>query len=288
MNEYSSLSDCKISLPVKNYPLKTLRKYSTIHKYTTINQLLDKCLIELFKRLDITDLLSVRLVNSRFNKIIQRNFNRLAKKEVKVLKIIETPSGKFMRYGLRTFSSNVERFFGELHIDKLNKPLRHMRCLNISVEYANLSDQLLLELQRCIRNSVQTLELNYSSLCAVSNYNFDPLTMLNITDQTLLDCWRAKLCWPRIFVLKNVQCPSITSTSLACLIEKVVHTKPHISGNLMWNFGVAFSFPRHDFDQKISQLQDLVVDYKLLSSGTLFVKFKIKPAKNFYICELNF
>uniref|UniRef100_A0A915D2Y5 F-box domain-containing protein n=1 Tax=Ditylenchus dipsaci TaxID=166011 RepID=A0A915D2Y5_9BILA len=136
MNEYSSLSDCKISLPVRNYPLKTLRKYSTIHKYTTINQLLDKCLIELFKRLDIIDLLSLRLVNSRFNNIIQRNFNRLAKK----------------------------KFFGELHIDKLNKPLRHMRCLNISVEYANLSDQLLLELQRCIRNSVQTLELNYSSL----------------------------------------------------------------------------------------------------------------------------
>uniref|UniRef100_A0A915D329 F-box domain-containing protein n=1 Tax=Ditylenchus dipsaci TaxID=166011 RepID=A0A915D329_9BILA len=111
MNEYSSLSDCKISLPVRNYPLKTLRKYSTIHKYTTINQLLDKCLIELFKRLDIIDLLSLRLVNSRFNNIIQRNFNRLAKK----------------------------KFFGELHIDKLNKPLRHMRCLNISVEYANLN-----------------------------------------------------------------------------------------------------------------------------------------------------
>ncbi|VDM38443.1 unnamed protein product [Toxocara canis] len=168
------ISHSDVSIPIVAVPCAAYGFHlAKLHKQT-LEDLADKCILQILRLLNINDLCRVRLVNRRLNSIVQRHYDVLAKKRVEGMTI----------YGLANGELNFDRQFcdnpcftdsddgmdGPISCDRvwesslkcmcLDDALRHVvvnEC--VCIESARFDRALRLSLQRSFRAAVRQLEL---------------------------------------------------------------------------------------------------------------------------------
>ncbi|KAI1719632.1 hypothetical protein Ddc_08853 [Ditylenchus destructor] len=283
----------------------------------SFDSLLDKCIIEILKRLSLDDLIKMRLVNRKINTVIQRHFDILAKKEIGTLHILATQRNNFVRYTSKLLTrSNEWRIHTELKINELNGPLRHLSCSTVVIEYAEITNEFLVALCRSLKSSVKRLELYNSSLIASFNKLSSILRHLSTEELAIVHCrfppnfcfnqlfgiaklnhihisvdkmtrlnlsdiiiskWIAESRWPRTLLLKNTFCPVISSKALTMLIKEVLISE---AGNeLLWDFGL-LNFTREEFIACLYPLVSNIRKIGILPCHAMYLLFQSNDTRN--------
>ncbi|KHN73429.1 hypothetical protein Tcan_03020 [Toxocara canis] len=267
------ISHSDVSIPIVAVPCAAYGFHlAKLHKQT-LEDLADKCILQILRLLNINDLCRVRLVNRRLNSIVQRHYDVLAKKRVEGMTI----------YGLANGELNFDRQFcdnpcftdsddgmdGPISCDRvwesslkcmcLDDALRHVvvnEC--VCIESARFDRALRLSLQRSFRAAVRQLELVD---CTID------IGLPLLTNETLRQ-WSSEMTWPSLLALRNVKsCFSIVGVGLMIESYFLYCYRSEESkcsyGQLpiLWNFGVVES-----------QVADVLVTLRSLGSQAVILE----------------
>uniref|UniRef100_A0A0K0E3R8 F-box domain-containing protein n=1 Tax=Strongyloides stercoralis TaxID=6248 RepID=A0A0K0E3R8_STRER len=195
------LSSNKKNLSQKyNVSCKIKNEYSQfipnpILNINTIEDISDKCIIEILKRMDYDDILTMRLVNRRINKIIQRHFSELNSKKVDEVIFVGSGENKCYRLNqnISLLSCDEQSKFG-VPIKNLSKYLKYINVTKtIVLESLNISNLYYRIFWRLCENNIY--ELILSNCVITMNYEIFSslirtlhLSKVVIKDCTLDDC----------------------------------------------------------------------------------------------------
>ncbi|CEF69060.1 F-box domain-containing protein [Strongyloides ratti] len=158
-NKKNSSQRCIVSYNIKNeysqfIPLPILH-------INTIEDISDKCIIEILKRMDYNDILNMRLVNKRISKIIQRHYGELNIKKIKEIIFVGLGEDKCYRLNQNIFSLSFdEQFKYGVLIENVSKYLKYIKVTQtVSLENLNFSNLCYKIFRRLCESSVHELLL---------------------------------------------------------------------------------------------------------------------------------
>uniref|UniRef100_A0A0K0FYL9 F-box domain-containing protein n=1 Tax=Strongyloides venezuelensis TaxID=75913 RepID=A0A0K0FYL9_STRVS len=127
----------------------------------TIEDISDKCIIEILKRVDCKDILNMRLVNKRINKIIRRHFTEFNIKKIDEIILVGCGEDKCYRLNESIFLlSPEERRKFSVSIKNISIWVRYiMITQTVSIESLNFSQSFHKTLRRMCESSVHELLL---------------------------------------------------------------------------------------------------------------------------------
>ncbi|CEF62633.1 F-box domain-containing protein [Strongyloides ratti] len=144
------------------YSYNILSSTSTI---TNFNEVSDKCIIEILKRMAFEDILNMKLVNKRLNEIIQRHSNEFVYKKIENFYIIgvNTPGHETIYYPLTTKTLSLpeeDRPSYGFTFQKMYKNLKSISITNsLYMDDVTFSDECYMLVHRLCERSINDLTL---------------------------------------------------------------------------------------------------------------------------------
>uniref|UniRef100_A0A0K0EMF2 F-box domain-containing protein n=1 Tax=Strongyloides stercoralis TaxID=6248 RepID=A0A0K0EMF2_STRER len=145
---------------------------------TSLNDVSDKCIIEILKRMDFEDILNMKLVNKRLNEIIQRHSSELIYKKIENYYIIgcNNFNNESICYPITTKILSLpeeERYWYGVRINKVYKYLKLISITkSLHMEGINFSDECYILAHRLCERSITDLTLKN---CLIT-LNFEKFT----------------------------------------------------------------------------------------------------------------